>query len=54
VRHLVQVVLADAADEAVVLQLILHALHLVSQSAESVDNETWGRIDLSVLVVIYE
>ena len=40
VGHLVQVVLADATDEAVVLQLVLYALHLVSQGAEGVNNET--------------
>ena len=41
VGHLVEVVLADAADEAVVLQLVLDTLHLVSQGAERVNDETW-------------
>lgn len=40
VRHAVQVVFANAANEAIVLQFVLNALHLVSQRAESVDNET--------------
>ncbi len=41
-NHLVQVVLSDPADEAVVLQFVLHTLHLVSQSAERVNDETLG------------
>ena len=40
VRDLVEVVLADAADEAVVAQVVLHALHHVAQRAERVDDET--------------
>ena len=41
-NYLVQVVLPDPADEAVVLQFVLYPLHLVSQSAERVDDETLG------------
>ncbi len=41
-NHFVQIVLPDPADEAVVLQFVLHPLHLVSQSAERVDDETLG------------
>ena len=41
VGDLVEVVLADAADEAVVAQVVLHALHHVAQGAERVDDETW-------------
>ena len=40
VGDLVEVVLADAADEAVVAQVVLHALHHVAQRAERVDDET--------------
>ena len=40
VRDLVEVVLADAADEAVVAQVVLHALHHVAQRPERVDDET--------------
>ena len=40
VRDLVQVVLADAADEAVVAELVFDALHHVTESTERVDDET--------------
>ena len=40
VGDLVEIVLADAADEAVVAQVVLHALHHVAQRAERVDDET--------------
>merc|ERR1712079_463891 len=40
VRNLVQVVFADFADEAVVLQLVLNPLHLVPQGTEGVNDET--------------
>ena len=40
VGHFVQVVFADAADEAVVLQLVVDALQLVSQRAKRIDDET--------------
>ena len=40
VGHFVKVVFADAADEAVVLQLVVDALQLVSQRAKRVDDET--------------
>ena len=40
VRDLVQVVLADAADEAVPGQLVLHPLQLVSEGSEGVNDET--------------
>ena len=52
VGHLVQVVLADAADEAVVLQFVLNALHLVSQGAKGVNNETWNEEGNSCLAPI--
>ena len=39
-RHLIQIVFTDAADEAVSCQLILHTLQLVTQSSEGVNNET--------------
>ena len=51
VGHLVQVVLADAADEAVVLQFVLNALHLVSQGAKGVNNETCKETGKSFLVL---
>ena len=40
VRYTVQVVLPYAADEAVVAQFVLHALQLVTQRAERVNDET--------------
>ena len=40
VRDLVQVVLAEAANEAVVAEVVLNALHHVTESAERVDDET--------------
>lgn len=40
VGDLVEVVLADAADEAVVAEVVLHALHHVTEGAERVDDET--------------
>ena len=39
VRDLVEVVLANAADEAVILQLLLHAVHLVTEGSEGVNDE---------------
>ena len=40
VRDLVQVVLAEAANEAVVAEVVLNALHHVTETAERVDDET--------------
>ena len=40
VWDLVQVVLAEAANEAVVAEVVLNALHHVTESAERVDDET--------------
>ena len=40
VGNLVEVVLADAADEAVVAEVVLNALHHVTEGAERVDDET--------------
>ena len=39
VGDLVEVVLADAADEAVVLQFLLDAVHLVTQGSEGINDE---------------
>ena len=39
-RVLVEVILPDPADETVVLQLVVHPLHLVTQGAKGVDDET--------------
>ena len=40
VRHVVEVVFADAADEAVGLHVLLHRLQLVTQLAERVNDQT--------------
>jgi hypothetical protein len=40
VRDLVQIVFSDAADEAIVAELVLDALHLVTERAEGVNDET--------------
>ena len=40
VRDLVEVVLAEAADEAVVAEVVIDALHHVTEGAERVDDET--------------
>ena len=40
VRHVVEVVLADAADEAVGLHVLLHRLQLVTELTESVNDQT--------------
>lgn len=39
-RNFVQIVFAHPTNEAVVLQLILHSLHLVSEGTEGVNDET--------------
>merc|ERR1719464_824355 len=40
VWHTVQIIFANAANETIVLQFIIHTLHLVAECTESVDNET--------------
>jgi hypothetical protein len=40
VRNFVEIIFSDSADETIVLELVLNALHLVSQRAESVNDET--------------
>lgn len=41
VRHFVEVVLADAADETVGLHVLLDAFQLVTQLSERVDDQTF-------------
>merc|ERR1711971_522453 len=40
VWHTVQIIFANAANETIVLQFIIHTLHLVAKRTESIDNET--------------
>ena len=40
VWHTIQIIFANAADKTVVGQFVFHALHLISQSSKSVNDET--------------
>lgn len=38
--NLIQVVFTNTTDEAIVLQLVLDSLHLITECTESIDDET--------------
>ena len=53
-RHFIQVIFADSANEAVVFQFILNSIQLISKSSKCINNETWNEIKLvKFLAVIW-
>lgn len=43
-RNLVQIILSNPANEAIVFKLVLHSLHLITKRTKRINDETWSYI----------